>query len=106
MPVKANLADCHSFAHHKWLHRDFNQDSASLRDSDIIGNSASLQQALTQAETVASTDCTVLIVGETGTGKELFARMIHNLSARKHRALIKVNCAAIPAGLLESELFG
>jgi formate hydrogenlyase transcriptional activator len=106
MPMNSNLAARHTFVQHKWSDRDFNQDSASLRDSDIIGNSASLQEALTQAETVASTDCPVLIVGETGTGKELFARMIHDLSARKHRALIKVNCAAIPAGLLESELFG
>jgi len=106
MPMKSNLADLDTFVQHKWLDCNFNKDSASLRDSDIIGDSASLQEALTQAETVASTDCAVLIVGETGTGKEFFARMIHNSSARKHRALIKVNCAAIPAGLLESELFG
>jgi formate hydrogenlyase transcriptional activator len=72
----------------------------------IVGRSAALQRALREVEVVASTDSGVLILGETGTGKELVARAIHNLSARRDRPLIKLNCAAIPSGLLESELFG
>ena len=72
----------------------------------IVGRSAALQRALREVEVVASTDSGVLILGETGTGKELVARSIHNLSARRDRPLIKLNCAAIPSGLLESELFG
>ena len=73
---------------------------------EIIGNSSSLKRALQAAQTVASTDSSVLIFGETGTGKELIARAIHNLSPRKDHTLVKVNCAAIPTGLLESEMFG
>ncbi|HYV05909.1 MAG TPA: sigma 54-interacting transcriptional regulator [Blastocatellia bacterium] len=73
---------------------------------EIIGDSAALKKVLEQVETVASTDSTVLILGETGTGKELIARAIHNLSTRRDRSLVKLNCAAIPTGLLESELFG
>jgi formate hydrogenlyase transcriptional activator len=72
----------------------------------IVGRSASLQRALREVEVVAPTDSGVLILGETGTGKELIARAIHNLSSRRDRPLIKLNCAAIPSGLLESELFG
>lgn len=72
----------------------------------IVGNSAALRRVLRQLEIVAPTDSGVLIQGETGTGKELIARAIHNLSARRHRPFVKLNCAAIPAGLLESELFG
>ena len=72
----------------------------------IIGRSAALRRVLRQMEVVAPTDSGVLIQGETGTGKELIAQAIHNRSARRDRPLIKVNCAAIPSGLLESELFG
>ena len=73
---------------------------------EIIGTSATLKRALQDVETVAPTDSTVLIFGETGTGKELIARSLHNLSGRAEHTLVKVNCAAIPTGLLESEMFG
>jgi formate hydrogenlyase transcriptional activator len=73
---------------------------------EIIGDSAPLTHVLKQVEIVAPTDSTVLIQGETGTGKELIARAIHNLSGRRSRTFVKLNCAAIPTGLLESELFG
>jgi formate hydrogenlyase transcriptional activator len=73
---------------------------------EIIGESDALKRVLGQVETVSGTDATALILGETGTGKELIARAIHQLSPRRTRTLIKLNCAAIPAGLLESELFG
>jgi formate hydrogenlyase transcriptional activator len=73
---------------------------------EIIGTSPTLRRALQDVETVAPTDSTVLIFGETGTGKELIARALHNLSGRREHTLVKVNCAAIPTGLLESEMFG
>jgi PAS domain S-box-containing protein len=76
------------------------------RFEDIVGESTGLRNVLREIATVAPTDATVLIQGETGTGKELLARAIHRLSPRSERTFIKLNCAAIPAGLLESELFG
>jgi formate hydrogenlyase transcriptional activator len=82
------------------------QDRNLRRFEQIIGNSPALESVLEQVEQVAPTDSTVLIQGETGTGKELIARAIHNLSARCGRPFIKLNCAAIPFDLLESELFG
>ena len=72
----------------------------------MVGRSAALRNVVVQLETVAPIDSTVLVCGETGTGKELIARAVHNLSARRSHAFVKCNCAAIPTGLLESELFG
>ena len=77
-----------------------------LHFDEIVGKSKALKRVLAEIETVAPTDSTVLIYGETGTGKELIARAVHNLSLRKAGAFVKLNCAAIPTGLLESELFG
>jgi formate hydrogenlyase transcriptional activator len=73
---------------------------------NMVGESAEFRAVLKTLQVVAPTDATVLILGETGTGKELIARAIHNLSGRRGRAIVKLNCAAIPTGLLESELFG
>lgn len=82
------------------------QDANPRRFEQIIGSSPALESVLEQVEQVAPTDATVLVQGETGTGKELIARAIHNLSSRCGRPFIKLNCAAIPFDLLESELFG
>jgi formate hydrogenlyase transcriptional activator len=79
---------------------------SELYFEEIVGNSEPLRRVLKEIETVAPADSTVLIYGETGTGKELIARALHNLSSRKSNAFVKLNCAAIPTGLLESELFG
>ena len=81
-------------------------DTGQPNFEEIVGTSAALKAALKQVEVVAPTESTVLILGETGTGKELIARAIHTISSRSSRAFVKLNCAAIPSGLLESELFG
>ena len=83
-----------------------NRDRGSRRFEQLIGDSPALESVLEKVERVASTDSTVLIQGETGTGKELIARAIHNISSRCGRSFVKLNCAAIPLDLLESELFG
>jgi formate hydrogenlyase transcriptional activator len=80
--------------------------SYERRFEQVIGNSPALEAVLEQVERVAPTDSTVLIEGETGTGKELIAHAIHNISPRCGRPFVRLNCAAIPLDLLESELFG
>jgi PAS domain S-box-containing protein len=87
----------------RYLEEELNTEH---RFEDIIGESVALKRVLKQVETVAEQDVTVLLLGETGTGKDLIARAIHQLSPRHARTLVKLNCAAIPTGLLESELFG
>jgi formate hydrogenlyase transcriptional activator len=82
------------------------EDEIKAEYEDIVGESRSLKLLLKQVETVAGTDSTVLILGETGSGKELVARAVHHLSGRRERTFVKLNCAAIPTGLVESELFG
>lgn len=79
---------------------------SELNFEEIVGDSLPLKRVLEQAKTVAPSNATVLVLGETGTGKELIARAIHRMSSRKEGSFIKLNCAAIPTGLLESELFG
>jgi formate hydrogenlyase transcriptional activator len=82
------------------------QICSGMKSQNIVGNSPALRQVLELVDTVASSDSTVLLLGETGTGKELIARAIHDRSRRKQCRFVKLNCAAIPTGLLESELFG
>jgi len=86
--------------------RSGEQDERDRQFDHIVGSSPALEAMLAEVERVAPTDSTVLVLGETGTGKELIARAIHNLSARYGRPFVKLNCAAIPFDLLESELFG
>ncbi len=87
----------------RYLEEELNTEA---RFEEIIGESVALKRVLKHVETVAATEVTALILGETGTGKEAIARAIHHLSSRKAHVMVKLNCAAIPAGLLESELFG
>lgn len=111
---QSRLALERAFEEIKQLRDQLYQENVALREEidetsmfeEIVGHSAALREVLSQVETVASTDSTVLIYGETGTGKELIARAIHNLGGRSGQAFVKLNCAAIPTGLLESELFG
>jgi len=93
------------YSHHERTARKPERAEASFLDT-IVGRRGSLRSILSQVDAVAGTNTTVLITGETGTGKEVIARAIHELSPRRNRNLVKVNCAAMPAGLLESELFG
>jgi PAS domain S-box-containing protein len=103
-----------AFEEIKALKDQLYQENVALRQEldetamfeEIVGKSDALRNVLKQVETVAATESTVIIYGETGTGKELIARAIHNLSPRRNNAFVKLNCASIPTGLLESELFG
>jgi PAS domain S-box-containing protein len=112
--LQARTALEKAFQEIKQLKDQLYQENVALREEidetsmfeEIVGKSEILRRVLAQVETVAATDSTVLIYGETGTGKELIARAIHNLGDRAAQAFVKLNCAAIPTGLLESELFG
>ncbi len=103
-----------AYAEIQELEKQLEQENVYLREeiklghnhTAVIGNSAAIRSVLKKAEQVAGTDSAVLILGETGTGKELIARTIHEISRRKHHPMIKINCAALPATLIESELFG
>jgi len=112
--VAIGLSNALAYQKIKELKEQLEQENVYLRDEirteqnfeDIIGESPALQHVLQQLKIVAPTDSTVLILGETGTGKELMARALHQLSSRKNQPFVKLNCAAIPTGLLESDLFG
>jgi PAS domain S-box-containing protein len=112
-PHRARVALEKAFEEIKALKDELYQENVALRQEigetsmfeEIVGKSEALRSVLKQVEAVASTESTVIIYGETGTGKELIARAIHNLSARRNNPFVKLNCASIPTGLLESELF-
>jgi formate hydrogenlyase transcriptional activator len=112
--IAAALQNAHAYREIAQLKERLTQEKRYLeyeirsanRPDDIVGNSPAIKRVLDYAAIVADTDSTVLITGETGTGKERIARLIHSMSRRKDRNFIKLNCAAIPTGLLESELFG
>lgn len=113
-PHQARVALENAFEEIKTLKEQLYQENVALRQEidetsmfeEIVGKSEVLRNVLRQVESIAPTESTVLINGETGTGKELVARAIHNLSPRRYQAFVKLNCASIPTGLLESELFG
>lgn len=99
--------DCPMICHSEERHRVTDTENSNERGfANVIGRSRALQKVLEKATIVAPTDATVLLLGETGTGKELIAKAIHDLSPRGQRAFIPLNCAAIPSGLVESEMFG
>ncbi len=112
--VAIALGNAMAFQHISELKDQLTEQKQYLEDElktefnfdEIIGHSKPIRRVLKQVETVAPTDSTVLILGETGTGKELLARAVHDLSPRRSHTFVRVNCASIPAGLLESELFG
>ena len=112
--VAVALDNAHAYREIAELKNKLTKEKVYLEDEirsernfeEIVGESAALKQVLNEARTVAPSDATVLILGETGTGKELIARAIHRMSSRNNASFIKLNCAAIPTGLLESELFG
>ncbi len=99
------VQQCIASSHKERLHLE-SEIRSEYNFEEIVGKSKALQEVLEQVAIVAPTDSTVLLQGETGTGKELLARAVHNLSPRKDRPFVRLNCAAIPSGLLESELFG
>jgi formate hydrogenlyase transcriptional activator len=109
LAVENTLAFQQLAAHNEQLTKEkayLEEEVRSEKFKDMVAESAALREALKKVETVAPTSSTVLICGETGTGKELVARGLHGLSPRRERTFVKLNCAAIPTGLLESELFG
>jgi formate hydrogenlyase transcriptional activator len=108
------LAAYHAITEHQRIEQGLQQENVQLREvlksefgeDPILGESPAMKKVFQQVEQVASTDSTILITGETGTGKELIARAIHALSSRRNKVMVKVNCAALPPTLIESELFG